>query len=49
LKHISNAVWETLSKSRFANEILAWDGEESGDDIFLHHQKAQEKKIAFVE
>jgi hypothetical protein len=38
-----------LSRSRFANEILAWDGEEDRDDIFSHHQKAQENKIALVE
>jgi len=40
LKHISNAVWGTLSKSRFANERLAWDGKENEDDIFFTPLKA---------
>jgi hypothetical protein len=41
LKHISNAVWETLSKLRFANERLAWDGKGNEDDIFFVPLKAQ--------
>jgi hypothetical protein len=33
-KHISKAIWETLSKVRHVDEKLAWDGKES-EDIFF--------------
>ncbi len=40
-KHISKAVWETLSRARFANEKLAWEGEvESKDDVFFMPPKS---------
>lgn len=34
--HTSKAIWETLNKARFANEKLAWEGEDQNeDDIFF--------------
>ncbi len=36
LKHVSNAIWETLNKARHVNEKLAWEGKVgSEDEVFF--------------
>jgi hypothetical protein len=39
MKHISTAMWETLNRSRFANEKLAWDGVDSVEEVFITPQE----------
>jgi hypothetical protein len=36
LEHVSNVVWETLSRAKHVDEKLAWEGEVgSEDEVFF--------------
>ncbi len=50
-KCVTNAIWETLNRARYAiDEKLAWEGEVDSikDDFFLRHQKAPKEKIPTI-
>ncbi len=42
--HISNVVWELLSRCKFGDKSFQWDGKEGEDDIFYTPLESLVKK-----